>query len=94
MDAVEVDRCRECHGLWFDAGEIEALNHAQAAAALDTGDAATGAHHDALRDYPCPRCNGVMERGANSRQPNIRFETCGDCGGTFLDAGELREIAV
>ncbi len=22
---VEVDRCPECHGVWFDAGEVESL---------------------------------------------------------------------
>lgn len=24
-EGVQVDRCPECHGLWFDAGEAEAL---------------------------------------------------------------------
>ncbi len=24
-DGIEVDRCPECHGVWFDAGEAEAL---------------------------------------------------------------------
>ena len=23
--AIQVDRCRDCHGVWFDAGEVESL---------------------------------------------------------------------
>lgn len=25
---LQVDRCPDCHGIWFDAGEIEAVTHA------------------------------------------------------------------
>ena len=25
LDGVPVDRCRQCHGVWLDAGELEAL---------------------------------------------------------------------
>jgi PAT family beta-lactamase induction signal transducer AmpG len=92
-DSIEVDRCQQCQGLWFDADEIEALGDLQAAAVLDTGDAATGRQYDAKQEYPCPRCSGVMERTADERQPHINFETCRDCGGSYLDAGELRDLA-
>jgi Zn-finger nucleic acid-binding protein len=92
-EGVEVDRCRHCRGLWFDAGEIEALSNRQAAAALDTGDTDTGRRHNALQDYDCPRCGGVMTRTTDARQPHIAFESCRDCGGSFLDAGELKDLA-
>jgi len=39
-EGVEIDRCTICQGLWFDAGEIEAVRDKQAAAAIDIGDAA------------------------------------------------------
>jgi len=86
---VEVDRCRYCQGLWFDAGELETLDRLQAAGALDTGDAAIGRQYDAVRDYPCPRCNGAMQPVQDAQRPHISFETCRDCGGSFLDSGEL-----
>ncbi len=92
-EGVEVDRCRHCKGIWFDAGEIEALGTKNAAAALDTGDLATGMQHNALQDYQCPRCNGHMSNVVDERQPHIAFETCDDCQGSFLDAGELRDLA-
>ena len=28
LNRVQVDRCPDCHGIWFDAGEIEAVLHA------------------------------------------------------------------
>ena len=92
-EGVEVDRCRHCQGLWFDAGEIEQLKNRTAAAALDTGDVDTGRQHNDARDYDCPRCGGFMERTADARQPHIAFETCRDCRGAFLDAGEFRDLA-
>lgn len=24
---IKIDRCRECHGVWFDAGEVEMMEH-------------------------------------------------------------------
>jgi PAT family beta-lactamase induction signal transducer AmpG len=92
-EGVEIDRCRDCKGLWFDAGEIEALNDRKAAAELDTGSVATGRNLDAIQDYDCPRCGEVMTSTADARQPHISFETCSACQGSFLDAGELRDLA-
>jgi Zn-finger nucleic acid-binding protein len=92
-EGVEIDRCRNCKGLWFDAGEIEVLSTKNAAAALDTGDVATGMQHNAIQDYECPRCSDTMKPTVDARQPHISFETCNACHGSFLDAGELRDLA-
>ena len=91
VDNVEIDRCRHCQGLWFDSGELVSLADSAAIAALDTGDAASGKAYDKLREYDCPRCSGDMESVTDALRPHIRFETCRDCGGSFLDAGELRD---
>ena len=88
-DGVEVDRCQQCKGLWFDAGELESIKGMAAAVELDSGDIETGKHHDAMRIYDCPRCGGTMTSAIDPRQPIISFETCQDCQGSFLDAGEL-----
>jgi Zn-finger nucleic acid-binding protein len=92
-EGIEIDRCRHCQGLWFDAGEIEALSEKKAAAELDTGDVATGRSLNAIQDYDCPRCSEVMVHTTDARQPHISFETCSGCQGSFLDAGELRDLA-
>ena len=92
-EGTEIDRCTTCEGLWFDAGEIEALRGKEAAAALDTGSAAVGRKSNTLDRYQCPRCSGAMVRVVDARQPHVWFETCSSCKGSFLDAGELRDLA-
>ena len=92
-EGTEIDRCDSCGGMWFDAGEIEQLRDKQAAAAIDTGDKRSGKTQNALDNYACPRCSGTMVRVVDPRQPHIWFETCGACHGSFLDAGELRDMS-
>jgi Zn-finger nucleic acid-binding protein len=92
-EGTEIDRCTICKGIWFDAGEIEILRDKEAAAAIDTGDASVGRKSNAMDDYQCPRCSGAMVRVVDARQRHIWFETCSSCNGSFLDAGELRDLS-
>lgn len=93
FDGTEVDRCTICNGIWFDSGEIEIMRSKDAAAAIDTGDAATGKQSNALDDYQCPRCSGAMVRVVDPGQPHIWYETCSSCNGSYLDAGELLDLS-
>ncbi len=61
-DGVEIDRCKYCKGIWFDAGESELLRTKEAAVAIDTGDPRTGKHSNEIDNYRCPRCSGGMMR--------------------------------
>ncbi|NIS91450.1 MAG: MFS transporter [Woeseiaceae bacterium] len=92
-EGTEVDRCTICHGIWFDAGEIEALKNKKAAAALDIGDRKTGRESNAIDSYDCPRCGGAMVRVVDPVQRHIWYETCGGCNGSYLDAGELKDLS-
>ena len=78
---------------WFDAGEIDILRDKQPAAAIDTGDASTGKHSNAIDRYQCSRCGDGMARVVDPQQTRIWYETCGSCNGSFLDAGELRDLS-
>lgn len=40
--------------------------------------------------YLCPRCNGSLITNSSEA---VDFEVCGDCGGIWLDADELRVLA-
>ncbi len=93
IDGVEVDRCSSCHGLWFDDGELSKLGNKKAAAALDIGDVATGKKQNEIEYYRCPRCAGPMNRLVDPAQTHIWFERCGNCRGSFFDAGELTDLA-
>ena len=90
---IVIDRCTNCQGLWFDAGEVELLRNRKAAAAIDTGDAETGRAANAIDRYRCPRCSGSMVRLVDPKQPHIWYETCSACNGSFFDAGEFRDLS-
>jgi PAT family beta-lactamase induction signal transducer AmpG len=92
-EGVEIDRCQTCHGIWFDAGEMELLSNPVAASAIDDGSASIGHKYNAIEDYCCPRCGGTMDRRADEQQTHIWYETCSECDGSFFDAGEFRDLS-
>ena len=89
---IPVDAC-DCGGIWFDAGEIDIMRDEKAAAAIDIGDASKGKQTNMIDRYRCPRCSGSMVRVVDPKQTHIWYETCSSCSGSFLDAGELRDLS-
>lgn len=87
VEAVEVDRCTHCHGLWLDLGEREAL--AVAAARVDIGTPRPVIA--GRRDIECPRCHAPLVR-LQDPETGIAYEKCSPCSGAFLDAGELKGL--
>ena len=55
-EGTEIDRCNICKGMWFDAGEIEALRDKKAAAAIDTGDACRDFEHEGAANEARFKC--------------------------------------
>jgi PAT family beta-lactamase induction signal transducer AmpG len=92
-EGTEVDRCTICKGIWFDADEIAVMNDKQAAAAIDIGDIKAGKQSNTVDHYQCPRCGGAMARVVDPSQTHIWYETCSSCHGSYLDAGELRDLS-
>lgn len=94
VGTVVVDVCKlGCKGIWFDAGEIQPLTKMPTAGMHVAFEEALNAPP---RIYPagfrrCPRCQKVMgtiEYGGAS----VTADSCTNCGGIFLDAGELQHI--
>jgi Zn-finger nucleic acid-binding protein len=92
-EGVEVDRCKNCNGIWFDVGESHSLRHSNAAAAIDTGDPVKGKQTNEIDRYRCPRCGGGMIRMVDPQRPQIKYEECTACRGSFFDAGEFTDVA-
>jgi Zn-finger nucleic acid-binding protein len=92
VEGTEIDRCLSCHGLWFDAGEIEKLRDKKIAAAIDIKDAASAKEHNTIDRYRCPRCGGAMNRLVDPGQTHIWYEQCGSCHGSYFDAGEFTDL--
>ncbi len=59
---------------------------------LDKGSAAAGAKHNEMRDIACPDCGTTMDRVKDREQSHITLDSCPDCDGVFLDAGELTDM--
>ncbi len=89
-EAMHMERCQTCGGLWFDHGELAALlgEHVRIhipAWARDTG-------------LSCPRCAGVLaahhlpEDGVPMDQWSVEIDQCRSCQGIWLDAAELEKI--
>lgn len=90
-DGVEVDRCTECYGLFFDHLERETLKKMEGAEILDVGDEFVGARYNEILDVPCPKCSTRMDHVLHTDPFEIKFEHCKACGGSYFDAGEFRD---
>ena len=92
---VELDYCTECHGVWFDSGELEQFFDTMKLdiTALDGGN---------ILDLPeaetdekarrCPICGRRMKK-ANIGQPPILIDACGSGHGLWFDGGEVAQLA-
>ena|SRR5687767_2838367 len=89
---IEVDRCTDCQGLWFDDFEMDRLLKMKDSETIDIGDAKLGREFDAVNCIFCPHCDARMVRLAELGQPHIHVEYCTICAGSFLDAGEFRDL--
>ena len=78
---VEIDRCLDCGGMWFDWGELGRASRASMAVELLEGSSTR----------PCPRCAITLRPALLPRA--IPVEHCGSCRGFFLDHGEFEEFA-
>ena len=92
---VFVDVCQGgCGGIWFDAFELQRMD--------DTHEAGEPLLHlkrnenvlvDFNRKRDCPRCEGIkLHRHFFSAQRKVQVDQCPNCGGYWLDAGELEQI--
>jgi uncharacterized protein len=88
---VEVDRCPQCGGIWFDILEQEDLKKKKGSEATDTGVAKAQTTKQAQK-LDCPKCHTRMSPTHDIRQPHIVFEKCSICYGVFFDAGEFRDL--
>lgn len=93
FEGVEVDHCCACHGLWFDAGELDVL------VSLGGGDAER--LRAALATTPtersgrrCLRCGRRLQTVAVGDAPAVQVERCRVGHGFWLDAGELDRVAL
>ena len=92
--SVYIDQCAICQGVWFDKGELEKILSLK----LGFNDEVMEAdfRKDLVGDYldlkraKCPRCKKEMQRVKSLQDSRLITDYCLDCGGVWLDGGEMR----
>ena len=90
-EKIEVDRCTNCKGIWFDMLEHEHLKAIENSESIDIGEAKVGKEYDKIDRIDCPVCQTPMIRMVDREQPHIGYEACTRCYGVFFDAGEFKD---
>ena len=93
---VQVDVCQGgCGGIWFDAFELQQVDESHEAAGERLLEIRRGENVvlDPARKRDCPRCAGIkLKRHFFSGKRAVEVDECPNCGGYWLDAGELEQI--
>jgi uncharacterized protein len=83
-EGLPLERCYDCDGTWFDAGELAVVLGVSRRVRL------TGARATELRCIKCP-AELLVELPYPGTEVDI--DTCPDCRGIWLDGGELKALA-
>lgn len=89
---IEIDRCTNCKGMWFDSLEAQTLKNVEGAESIDIGDPSTGSELNTLGDINCPKCKTKMTKMVELKQSHIWYEKCPVCYGIWFDAGEFKDF--
>ena len=96
VGSLAVDVCQGgCGGIWFDAFELQRADEEQEVAGerLLNIERDERIQVDPNRKRDCPRCSGVkLKRHFFSPKRRVEVDECPNCGGYWLDAGELAQI--
>lgn len=90
FEGIEVDRCPTCRGIFFDQGELKAMIDKKMGNTADT--LFFSSTSDQMDEMPahCTRCDKPMEVAKGPG--DVRVDVCRQCGGAFLDQGELATL--
>lgn len=104
VENIEVDACSVCEGIWFDAGELEAIIKADSTDRFDYIDVGREEFDGAevaragidLNDKKgkCPRCedNTMLVQTQYEKDEKLKIDMCPKGHGIWLDGGEIRML--
>ena len=92
---VNIDICIDgCGGIYFDTKELEKVvnpsKDINGLLKIFEGKHYTPVNEDAIR--VCPLCGARMVKNSTESIKDIQIDECYNCGGKFLDHGELEKI--
>ncbi|ACB53089.1 hypothetical protein cce_3741 [Crocosphaera subtropica ATCC 51142] len=92
-EGIEVDRCCQCSGIWFDSSEAENLKKLRGSEKIDIGHLSQKNDKEVLEtDVFCPHCDLAMIKMFDIDKHPIWYETCPQCQGIWFDAGEFKKF--
>jgi len=92
---TKVEVCRNgCKGIWFDHGELVNLDEKNEGLGQALQEALNypRANEGKRGQLPCPKCGIPMQIHKYKRAKEVNVDECYNCGGFFLDSGELTEV--
>jgi Zn-finger nucleic acid-binding protein len=95
LDRLRVDVCRAgCGGVWFDRFELQKVDeqHESAGEDLLRHQPDVELDGDKQRKHVCPRDGAQLMRHFFTAHREVEVDTCPQCAGIWLDAGELARI--
>ena len=82
---IIIDVCPKCKGIWLDKGELGKLLKDKKLADYLTKHIGTKSRSPMV----CPRCGMTMDI---EKADEIEVDVCLNCGGAWLDKGELEKL--
>lgn len=92
---VDVEVCESgCKGIWFDRGKLRMLleSNEGLSAALEAALRHPRNNDDKRGPIKCPKCSIPMQTHRFNRAREVNVDECYNCGGFFLDSGEITDI--
>lgn len=87
-DLISYDMCEKCGSLWLDAGELDKMAF-QVEGSIEYC-SQEGMEESKTEKLKCPRCKDFnLDRVRFLNQTDIILRHCRNCGGFWLDGGEL-----
>jgi Zn-finger nucleic acid-binding protein len=90
-DAVEVDYCLTCGGVWLDAGELELL-FSDEQEGRDFLARQGASYSGSEKQHPCPICGKKMAKERVTGETPVLYDQCPQGDGLWFDRGELATI--
>jgi uncharacterized protein len=92
---IELDYCTRCHGVWFDANELDLLLKSMELDSTDDKFAdmfrlPEAQVNEALRK--CPVCRKKMKKTYLGEDPKVLVDVCRRNDGVWFDGGEVARL--
>ena len=92
---IELDYCPACHGVWFDAGELELLMGSAGVEDFQRyleGIVRAPEVETTEKKHKCPACNHKMKKTYIDRDNKILVDVCHVGDGIWFDGGEVQNL--